>query len=48
MATFVKRFLHGNYGNMAVWVSLIVGQPIAIMMYIHDYYIDYFRNIAEE
>jgi len=38
----VQKFLHGNYGNMAVWVSLIIGQPIAIMMYLHDYYIDYF------
>lgn len=40
----VKKFLNGNYGNMAVWISLIIGQPIAIMMYIHDYYIDYFKN----
>ena len=42
---FVKRFLHGNYGNMAVWISLIIGQPIAIMMYIHDYYINYFKEM---
>jgi diacylglycerol O-acyltransferase 1 len=41
-AAFVQKFLHGNYGNMAVWISLIIGQPIAILMYIHDYYIDYF------
>jgi diacylglycerol O-acyltransferase-1 len=45
-AIFVKRFLHGHYGNMALWVSLIIGQPLAIMMYIHDYYIDYFKNSA--
>ena len=43
-AAFVKKYLHGNYGNMAVWVSLIIGQPASIMMYIHGYYIDYFRN----
>jgi diacylglycerol O-acyltransferase-1 len=43
---FVARFLDGNYGNMAVWLSLIIGQPIAIMMYIHDYYIDYFKDLA--
>jgi len=39
------KFLHGNYGNMAIWLSrlsLIIGQPLAIFMYIHDYYIDYF------
>ncbi|XP_064640311.1 diacylglycerol O-acyltransferase 1-like isoform X2 [Lineus longissimus] len=38
-AMFVKKFLHGQYGNMAMWISLIVGQPIAILMYFHDYYI---------
>lgn len=43
-AAFVGKYLHGNYGNMAVWVSLIIGQPASIMMYIHDYYYDYFRS----
>lgn len=44
-AAFVKKFLHGHYGNMAVWISLIIGQPIAIIMYIHDYYIDFFKHV---
>jgi len=43
-AVLVKKFLHGNYGNMAIWLSLIIGQPLAIFMYIHDYYIDYFKH----
>ncbi|XP_069478010.1 diacylglycerol O-acyltransferase 1 [Ambystoma mexicanum] len=38
-AWFVGRFLRGNYGNAAVWISLIIGQPIAILMYVHDYYV---------
>ncbi|XP_077982831.1 diacylglycerol O-acyltransferase 1-like [Glandiceps talaboti] len=25
------------YANMMVWMSLIMGQPVAIMMYVHDY-----------
>ncbi|XP_070576065.1 diacylglycerol O-acyltransferase 1-like [Ptychodera flava] len=25
------------YSNMCVWLSVIIGQPIAIMMYVHDY-----------
>jgi diacylglycerol O-acyltransferase-1 len=41
----VGKFLHGNYGNMAVWVSLIIGQPIAILMYFHDYYIEHAHDI---
>uniref|UniRef100_A0AAY4BKW4 O-acyltransferase n=1 Tax=Denticeps clupeoides TaxID=299321 RepID=A0AAY4BKW4_9TELE len=39
LAWLVARFLRGNYGNAAVWMSLIIGQPIAVMMYVHDYYI---------
>ncbi|XP_046842358.1 diacylglycerol O-acyltransferase 1-like isoform X2 [Xenia sp. Carnegie-2017] len=27
------------YGNFVVWLSLIMGQPIAFMMYGHDYYV---------
>ncbi|CAG10815.1 unnamed protein product, partial [Tetraodon nigroviridis] len=39
LAWFVSRFLNGNYGNAAVWISLIIGQPIAVLMYFHDYYV---------
>ncbi|XP_078367597.1 diacylglycerol O-acyltransferase 1-like [Oculina patagonica] len=28
-----------NYGNMLVWLSVILGQPLAILFYVHDYYI---------
>lgn len=39
LALFVGRFLNGNYGNAAVWISLIIGQPVAVLMYFHDYYV---------
>uniref|UniRef100_G3NJ14 O-acyltransferase n=1 Tax=Gasterosteus aculeatus aculeatus TaxID=481459 RepID=G3NJ14_GASAC len=39
LAWFVGRFLTGNYGNAAVWISLIIGQPVAVLMYVHDYYV---------
>uniref|UniRef100_A0A8D0CMB3 O-acyltransferase n=1 Tax=Sander lucioperca TaxID=283035 RepID=A0A8D0CMB3_SANLU len=39
LAWFVGRFLRGNYSNAAVWISLIIGQPFAILMYVHDYYV---------
>ncbi|KAG9345014.1 hypothetical protein JZ751_009554 [Albula glossodonta] len=42
LAWFVGRFLRGNYGNAAVWISLIIGQPIAVLMYVHDYYVLHF------
>ncbi|NXT34596.1 DGAT1 acyltransferase, partial [Pelecanoides urinatrix] len=39
LAWFVSKFLRGTYGNAAVWMSLIIGQPIAVLMYVHDYYV---------
>uniref|UniRef100_A0A8C2RMF0 O-acyltransferase n=1 Tax=Capra hircus TaxID=9925 RepID=A0A8C2RMF0_CAPHI len=39
LAWIVGRFFRGNYGNAAVWLSLIIGQPVAVLMYVHDYYV---------
>nr|XP_033788917.1 diacylglycerol O-acyltransferase 1 [Geotrypetes seraphini] len=39
LAWFVAKFLRGNYGNAAVWMLLIIGQPITVLMYVHDYYV---------
>lgn len=32
-------FMRGQPGNVVVWVSIILGQPLAITMYMHDYLI---------
>ncbi|CAH1779899.1 unnamed protein product, partial [Owenia fusiformis] len=45
-AIFVAKYLHGKYGNMAVWISLIIGQPTAILMYVHDYYILHYGSVS--
>ncbi|XP_017309961.1 diacylglycerol O-acyltransferase 1a [Ictalurus punctatus] len=47
LAMFVGRFLRGNYGNAAVWISLIIGQPIAVLMYVHDYYVLHYGSATE-
>ncbi|XP_034553969.1 diacylglycerol O-acyltransferase 1b [Notolabrus celidotus] len=47
LAWFVGAFLRGNYGNAAVWMSLIIGQPFAVLMYVHDYYVLHYRQEAE-
>uniref|UniRef100_A0A8C6QSU9 O-acyltransferase n=1 Tax=Nannospalax galili TaxID=1026970 RepID=A0A8C6QSU9_NANGA len=39
LAWIVGRFFQGNYGNAAVWMTLIIGQPVAVLMYVHDYYV---------
>lgn len=44
LAWFVSHFVSGNYGNAAVWISLIIGQPFAVLMYVHDYYVLHFRQ----
>ncbi|XP_035224200.1 diacylglycerol O-acyltransferase 1-like [Stegodyphus dumicola] len=42
---FVGKYLHNQYGNMAVWISLIIGQPLCILMYYHDYYVINYQNV---
>jgi len=38
----------GRWGNIIVWASLIVGQPLCIMMYYHDYVITHFGKALIE
>ncbi|KAM3873340.1 diacylglycerol O-acyltransferase 1-like [Diretmus argenteus] len=47
LAWFVGRFLRGNYGNAAVWISLIIGQPFAVLMYVHDYYVIHYSQVTD-
>lgn len=47
LAWLVGRFLRGNYGNAAVWISIIIGQPFAVLMYVHDYYVLHHRQEAD-
>uniref|UniRef100_UPI0037E8DD02 diacylglycerol O-acyltransferase 1b n=1 Tax=Semicossyphus pulcher TaxID=241346 RepID=UPI0037E8DD02 len=47
LAWFVGNFLRGNYGNAAVWISIIIGQPFAVLMYVHDYYVLHYRQEAD-
>lgn len=35
---YLLFLVRGKYGNMVVWLSLILGQPLCILMYLHDYY----------
>ena len=47
LAYLTPRFLRGIYGNGVVWLSLILGQPAAILMYCHDYYIMHVAAASE-
>ena len=39
---FFEKVLGPRFGNALVWLSLIVGQPLAVMMYYHDYVVEHF------
>jgi len=42
ISIWVDKVLGARVGNALVWVSLIVGQPLAVMMYYHEYVVDHF------
>ena len=42
VSTFFEAKLGPRAGNLCVWLSLIIGQPLAIMMYYHDYVVDHY------
>lgn len=38
-----RMFPHGGaWGNLAVWITLIIGQPLAMLFYFHDYYLAHY------
>lgn len=39
MAQFVSSYFNNQFANVAVWLSIIIGQPLCILMYYHDYYV---------
>ncbi|XP_041375125.1 diacylglycerol O-acyltransferase 1-like isoform X2 [Gigantopelta aegis] len=43
LAIVTAKFLSGKGGNIVVWLTLILGQPVAILAYVHDYYV---RNVG--
>lgn len=43
ISRFAEVRLGPRWGNIIVWSSLILGQPLAIMMYYHDYAMIHFK-----
>lgn len=44
ISRIAERRLGPRWGNIMVWSSLILGQPLAIMMYYHDYALLHFTS----
>ena len=39
-----KNFFGKRAGNLLVWMSLILGQPLALMMYYHDFVLEHYGS----
>jgi len=49
ISKFVEKKFGPRFSNTIVWLSLILGQPLCIMMYYHDYVITHFgKDLIEQ
>lgn len=50
--SMISRYMERNFGprmgNVVVWASIIMGQPLCIMMYYHDYVITHYGQALLE
>ncbi|MCP9264783.1 DGAT1 [Dirofilaria immitis] len=45
LSIFTEKVLKGGrFGNIVMWLSLILGQPLAILMYVHDWYVAHYPH----
>ena len=42
ISVWMEKTFGPRSGNLVVWLSLIIGQPMALMMYYHDYVVEHF------
>ncbi|KAI4486202.1 hypothetical protein M0802_012477 [Mischocyttarus mexicanus] len=42
LSKLVEKHLGPRWGNIVVWSSLIIGQPLCILIYYHDYVVTHF------
>lgn len=48
ISSYVEKKYGPRWGNILVWISLILGQPLCIMMYYHDYVISHYGEALLE
>lgn len=44
LSSFLEKNVGERWGNIMVWASLILGQPLCIMVYYHDFVIQNYNN----
>merc|ERR1712212_736510 len=45
ISTFAQERMGNRWGNVIVWMSLIIGQPLAVLMYYHDFVVQHYGHI---
>ncbi|XP_055376424.1 diacylglycerol O-acyltransferase 1 [Condylostylus longicornis] len=45
ISKFMQKNFGPRWGNIVVWASIILGQPLCIMMYYHDYVVTHFSGV---
>lgn len=46
---YMEKTWGPRWGNVIVWASIIMGQPLCIMMYYHDYVVMHFgQSLIED
>ncbi|KAK2724944.1 diacylglycerol O-acyltransferase 1-like [Artemia franciscana] len=49
VSLWIERKIGPRIGNVFVWLGIILGQPLCIMMYYHDYVIEHFgKNLIQQ
>lgn len=47
LSHYMEKHFSPRCGNAMVWASLILGQPLCIMMYYHDYVVEHFNEAIQ-
>jgi hypothetical protein len=42
VSKYLETAIGPRAGNICVWLSLIIGQPLALMMYYHDFVVEHY------
>ncbi|XP_025959818.2 diacylglycerol O-acyltransferase 1-like [Dromaius novaehollandiae] len=44
LSCLLKWLFGDGYGNVLMWISLLLGPPLMVLLYFHDYYILHYRK----
>lgn len=48
VSNYIEKHFGPRWGNVIVWASIILGQPLCILMYYHDYIVMNYNSVLVE